>query len=60
MLPTAIRALLSILENPFDEKGYVDLKEHYKLVGMFDEANSLDYLIRKKFHAESPPINKEQ
>jgi hypothetical protein len=56
-----IKALLSILENPWSEKGYKQLKMEYEKIGMTHEAVSLQALIKKKFpDVNDSTINKEQ
>jgi hypothetical protein len=57
----AINVFISILENPSAEKGYKDLKKYYNSIGMVHEADSLEYLIQKKFHdPESTSISSKQ
>ena len=44
-----IKALSYILENPFTEKGYEDLKIYYKSNNMNYEVEVIDQLIKVKF-----------
>jgi len=44
-----IAALLCILENPWTEKGYKDLKFQYEVQGRTHEAESIQALIDQKF-----------
>jgi hypothetical protein len=57
----ALDALLSVLENPWSEKGYNDLKIQYEILGMMREATALQHLIDKKFTnvSDNSTINKE-
>jgi hypothetical protein len=44
-----IKALSYILENPFVEKGYEDLKKYYISNNLNQEAEVIDQLIKIKF-----------
>jgi hypothetical protein len=52
-------SLLFILENPFAEKGYEDLKSHYLAMGMEKEAEAMELILREKFNADSTNSNQE-
>jgi len=56
----ALDCLLSILENPYAEKGYVDLKICYEKAGMNNEAAALEHLIQKKFDAADNLHSREE
>ena len=45
----ALNAILFILENPWSQKAYNDLKIQYETLGMTSEATALQHLIEKKF-----------
>lgn len=45
-----ISALVSILENPFIENGYQELKKYYDANNMKHEADCIKYLINNKFN----------
>lgn len=56
----SIFALVSILENPFIENGYKELKKYYESNKMEYEADCVDLLINKKFKNDNNSnINKE-
>lgn len=48
-----LSALLFIMENPFAEKGYEDLKRHYSALGMTREAEAIEFLLSEKSNANS-------
>jgi hypothetical protein len=52
-----ILAFKSILENPFIEKGYKELKTVYEKNKKNQEANDIDFLIKNKFKYESNDTN---
>ena len=58
----ALDALLLILENPWSEKGYKDLKIQYEALGMKGEAEAMDDLIEEKFGngTDDSTVNKKQ
>lgn len=45
-------ALVSIVENPFAERGYEELRRCYSEGGAKDREEAVDFLIREKFHAD--------
>ena len=45
----SILALISILENPFVENGYEELKKYYKSNNMEYEVNCIQFLLNEKF-----------
>ena len=55
-----IDALLSILENPWSEKGYKAAKIQYEKLGMDHEAAAFEYLIEEKFRANDSTVGQEQ
>ena len=57
----AIHALVAILENPWAEKTYRQLRDFYSTAGLEHEATSIDYLIEKKFHVlKNSPTDPKQ
>jgi len=50
MQPNLIESLLLILEKPNVKKGYKDFKKYLEFIGKTEEANALDFLLKKKFH----------
>jgi hypothetical protein len=57
-----ILAFTSILENPFIEKGYKELKIVYEKNKKNQEAEDINFLIKNKFNYEpnDPNSSKEQ
>lgn len=45
------KAIVDIIERPFAEKGYHDLCNFYSSSGMQENFDSVDFLIKEKFHA---------
>lgn len=45
-----INILLNIIENPFLEKNYIELKKYYEQNNMINEAKAIDTLINEKFN----------
>ncbi len=43
-----LSALLFIMENPFADKGYEDLKRHYSVLGMTREAEAVEFLLSER------------
>lgn len=52
-----ILAFTSILENPFIEKGYRELKRVYEKNKKNQEAEDIDFLIKNKFNYEPNDSN---
>ena len=48
-----IECLLCILETPFSEKVYAELKKVYESLNKKDEAEAIDYLIQRRFHVNN-------
>lgn len=62
-MPKAIDCLLHLIEKPFTEKLYRDLKKSYLETFMKEEAEALEYLIQQRFKengTNSLPIDTEQ
>ena len=58
---TVIEALLVIIENPYLEKGYSALKNHYETEGFSENASDIKHLINIRFaNAENTSANEEQ
>jgi hypothetical protein len=55
-----ILAFKSILENPFIEKGYKELKRVYEKNQKNQEAEDIDFLIKNKFKNEINNSNSSQ
>jgi hypothetical protein len=58
MNPLKLFAELQV--NPFSVTVYRKLADHYRNAGMTNEAEAFEDLIRKKFDAHSPHVDKEQ
>lgn len=57
----AIKALLSIIENPYLEKGYSELKKHYEKEGFVENASNIKHLIDIRFeNAKNSSVGEEQ
>lgn len=55
-----ISALVAILENPFAEKGYEDLKKYYESNNLKNESAAVDYLIKNKFNDNHSNTSEKQ
>jgi hypothetical protein len=56
-----VEALISILENPFLENGYKELKDYYESNNMKYESSCVEYLIINKFkNVDDPNFSKKQ
>lgn len=44
-----ILAFTSILENPFIEKGYRELKKCYEKNGQIEEMQAIEFLLKERF-----------
>jgi hypothetical protein len=55
-----ITALLCILENPWAEKGYKDLKFQYEIQGRVQEAEAIQVLIEHKFSHVDDSTNSQR
>ena len=51
-----IDCLLQLLENPFAEKGYRDLKKCYQNTGMDNEAAAVEHLIQRRYKHETNSV----
>ncbi len=47
-----LSALLFIMENPFADKGYEDLKRHYSALGMTRESEAVEFLLSEKSNVD--------
>ena len=45
-------AFLFIMENPFADKGYEDLKKQYSALGMMREAEAVEFLLSEKCNVD--------
>lgn len=52
-----ITALALIMESPEAEKGYEDLREYFRSNELVNEAEAVDFLLKEKFHDNSPDID---
>lgn len=50
---------MAVIERPFAEKGYLDLRDFYLSSGMHENFEAVDFLIKEKFNAHDTDNHKE-
>jgi len=55
-----VRAIYSIMERPGTPKGYEELAECYRSMGMEEEGEAVRSLISEKFRADNTDTNEGQ